>query len=346
MLIRPVPTRRRAARATALLAAAALALAGCGGGEESSDGSGGGAEAQDVAAGERLEATWPLTGLPVGKGESAAQRHPVMVLKMDNTSSAAPQLGLGEADLVVEELVEGGMTRLAAFFYSEIPGTVGPVRSMRASDIGIVAPADAAVVTSGAAAVTIGRIKQAGITFFAEGSKGFFRDSSRSAPYNLFTDLAATTTLTDGAAERPSDYLPWGEESDLPAGQPARSLAASFSGSHTTSWTYADGGYTNTDTFAAQGDEFPADTVLVLRVPVGDAGYLDPAGNPVPETTLEGKGEAMLFHGGTLVRGTWTKPGLDQPLELSTRAGALSVPAGRTWIELVPTDGGSVTFAK
>ncbi len=99
-----------------------------------------------------LKATWPLTGLPVTGDDEAAQKHPVMVLKMDNTYASAPQEGLGSADMVVEELVEGGMTRLAAFYYSQIPGDVGPVRSMRASDIGIVSPVNATVVTSGAAA--------------------------------------------------------------------------------------------------------------------------------------------------------------------------------------------------
>ncbi len=84
--------------------------------------------------------------------------------------------------------------------------------------------------------------------------------------------------------------------------------------------------------------------MLVLRVKVGDAGYLDPAGNRVPETKFTGKGEAMLFHDGSLVRGTWSKSGLSSPLELSTRAGKLTVPAGRTWIELIPESGGNVTF--
>ena len=53
--------------------------------------------------------------------------------------------------------------------------------------------------------------------------------------------------------------------------------------------------------------------MLVLRVKVGDAGYRDPAGNPVPETKFTGKGQAMIFHGGRLVRGTWTKSALDAP---------------------------------
>lgn len=40
---------------------------------------------------------------------------------------------------------------------------------------------------------------------------------------------------------------------------------------------YVGGHYTNQNTYAAKGVEFSADNVLVLRVKVGDAGYLDPA---------------------------------------------------------------------
>ena len=336
--------RRRAT--TGVLLALGLALAGCGGGD-GGDGDGGGPEAQNVAAGAELASTWPLTGLPVTGDAEAAKAHPVMVVKLDNTYASAPQVGLSKADLVVEELVEGGMTRLAAFYYSRLPQDVGPVRSMRASDIGIVSPVEGAMVTSGAAQVTLDRIDDADITYFTEGDEGFYRDSGRSAPYNLFTDLAATAkAVQQDGPERPADYLPWGPAEDFPQGQPAGTLAASFSGGHTTSWTFRGGKYVNENTYAGAGDEFPADTVLVLRVKVGDAGYLDPAGNPVPETEFTGQGQALLFHGGRLVRGQWTKDALHSPLELSTAAGELTVPAGHTWIELVPRDGGSVTFAK
>ena len=333
---------RRAHLTTAVLLAASLALAGCGGDDEPSEET----PAQQVAGSELVDSTWPLTGLPVTGDESSAQTHPVLVAKMDNTSSSAPQLGLGSADLVVEELVEGGLTRLAAFYYSDLPERVGPVRSMRASDIGIVSPVDGSMVTSGAAGQTIARIKNAGIPFFQEGAKGIARDSSRSAPYNLFADLGTIAGEAETDEARPDDYLPWGDAKDLPKGQPAKTVAASFGGGHTTNWTFDGKGYVNQNTYAAQGDEFPADTVLVLRVQVGDAGYRDPAGNPVPETKLTGKGEAMIFHDGRLVRGTWSKDGLDAPLELSTKAGDLVVPAGHTWIELVPAANGDVTFGK
>lgn len=339
--MRRIRPRLTAARLLAPALAASLVLAGCGGEEKKDE-----PEAAESPTAAAAPETWPLTGLEVPEGQSADQDHPALVLKMDNTASSAPQLGLGSADLVVEELVEGGMTRLAVFYYSQLPGDVGPVRSMRASDIGIVSPADAVMVTSGAAGVTIDRIKKAGIDFFGEGSKGFHRDNGRSAPYNLLANLKQVASAIDEDTDAPADYLPWGTAADLPQGQPASSLAASFSGGHTTNWVFQGGKYVNKNSFAKQGDEFPADTVLVLRVKVGDAGYKDPAGNPVPETKLEGKGQALLFHGGRLVRGTWEKPGLDQPLTLSTKAGELKVPAGHTWIELVPKNGGNVTFAK
>jgi hypothetical protein len=331
---------------TATLTALSLGLAACG--EDDSGGDGDSDAPGTVAEKKEEPQTWPLTGLPVdGKG-SAETDHPVLVLKLDNTASSAPQQGLSKADLVVEELVEGGITRLAAFYYSQIPGEVGPVRSMRASDIGIVAPADAALVTSGGAAQTVQRINDAGIKIFNEGSPGFFRESSRSAPYNLFTDMGKVAKASeDGKEARPDDYLPWGEEGDLPAGKPAGTITADF-GSHSTNWVFQNGTYVNQNTYAADGDEFPADSVLVLRVDVGDAGYTDPAGNPVPETIFEGTGKAQLFHGGSVVEGTWSKDALDSSVTLETKGGKLKVPAGRVWIELVPIDAknGSVTYGK
>jgi Protein of unknown function (DUF3048) N-terminal domain/Protein of unknown function (DUF3048) C-terminal domain len=328
----------------AALAATALLLAGCSGddgdarpaaGSESSSSS-----SEPAAEAPPEPSYWPLTGL---ERSGDAPKHPVLVTKIDNTSSSAPQVGLGAADLVVEELVEGGMTRLAAFYYSKAPANVGPVRSMRASDIGIV-PEGATVVTSGAAPVTLNRVNAAGIPWITEGDPGVYRDTGRSAPYNLFAHLGDIAQGTK-AAEEPPPYLPWGTDADLPNGQKVRSLTANF-GNHTTSWQFQDGRYVNTNSYAAQGDAFPATSVLVLRVQVGDAGYKDPAGYPVPETKFEGQGAALLFHGGKLVRGTWSKDGLKGALELRTSKGELKVPAGRVWIELVPAATGDVAWAK
>ena len=333
--------RRRGLAAVALGLSAALALAGCSKGSSKDADGNGTPDAQETAQGLTVSGQWPLTGEPA---EGKAPGHPVMIVKIDNTASSSPQLGLGKADLITEELVEGGSTRLAVFFYKHVPHRVGPVRSMRATDIGIVKPAKAVLVASGGAPPTVRRIAGVHIKTFTEGATGYSRDSSRRAPYNLFMDLGRLAKKVDAQDSVPS-YLPFGSESDLPRGQKASGLAAQFSGGHTTSWRYQGGKYANQNSFAQAGDQFRPDNVLVLRVKVGDAGYKDPAGNPVPETHFTGTGKAMLFHGGRVVRGTWKKS-LDSTISLSTRAGKLPVPAGHTWVELVPADGGNVTITK
>src|SRR4051812_8217906 len=256
----------------ALVLTAALALAGCSGSSTPADHAPG---AQSTAAGLTLAGEWPLTGL---QADGAAPKHPVMIVKIDNTENSSPQIGLGKADLVTEELVEGGSTRLAVFFYEHTPREVGPVRSMRATDIGIVKPARAVLVAAGGAPPTVRRIRAAHIETFGEGDPGFRRDTRRRAPYNLFVGLSRLARTIRATDTVPS-YLPFGDPRDLPRGSRATGLAARFSGDHVTRWRYQHGRYVDQNSFAAAGDRFRPDSVLVLRVRVGDAGYLDPAGN-------------------------------------------------------------------
>ncbi len=329
-------------RAVALLLALglSLALAACAStGEVSAKKP----DSQPIEGGAQLAALWPLTGEPV---QGATPDRPVLVTKIDNTANSQPQIGMRKADLVTEALVEGGETRLAVFFYRNLPDVTGPVRSMRASDIGIVKPAHGVLVASGAAPATLGRLRQADIRYFTEEKgPGFFREGSRRSPYDLMVDLPELAKSVRGKAVVPASYLPWGKQADFTGGRPARSIDAVFSRSHTTSWRYQGGKYHDQRSFAAAGQQFVPDSVLVIRVRQGDAGYLDPAGNPVPETIIAGKGEMMLFHKGQVVRGIWNKSSSKTPIELSTAAGPLKVPAGHVWVEFVPNskDGGRVT---
>jgi hypothetical protein len=336
----PRPTRIAAA---AVACALSLTLAACGGSDKKSDKP----DSQPVSGGAKLAALWPLTGEPVN---GSTPKRPVLVTKIDNSSASRPQVGLNKADLVTEELVEGGITRLAVFYYQQLPGVAGPVRSMRASDIGIVKPAHADIVASGAAPPTLRRLQANHITYYDGGGPGYYRDSGRISPHNLMVhmkELAAS--LKHKKAVVPASYLPWGKEADFTGTVKAGHVDAVFSRSSTTSWAFQGGKYVNTNSNAASGDRFNPDSVLVLRVKEGDAGYLDPAGNKVPETLYYGKGPALLFHNGKVERGIWTKESRKNPVELSTASGGtMKVPAGHVWIELVPTDkdGGHVVIRK
>lgn len=328
------------------LTATGLMLTACGGSSSSTPSAD---NSQHVQSGQSIQQFWPLTGLKVPANKSAALTHPVLVAKMDNTYSSQPQVGLSKADMVVEELVEGGLTRLAAFYYSQVPGNVGPIRSMRASDIDVVSPVHASMVTSGAAPKTIARIKGAHIPFYGQSSAGMYRSSTRSSPYNLLVhlNLIAKAARTSKAVA-PPPYFQWGDGTGLPKGRKITTINAQFSGGHTTEWKFENGSYHNLNSNAPAGDQFPATNVLVLRVREGDAGYLDPAGNHVPETLLTGKGNALLFHNGRMIAGTWHKgKAAASHITLTTKKGQkLEVPAGHTWIELVPINGGNIVFKK
>src|SRR5215204_4440109 len=113
----------------ALVATAALAVSACGGGgdepEKSSDSTTRttGATTTTVAP-----IVAPLTGTVDPTGASATR--PALTVKIDNTPSGQPQFGVDQADVVYEEIVESGITRLALMFQSQTPDKIGPVRSV------------------------------------------------------------------------------------------------------------------------------------------------------------------------------------------------------------------------
>lgn len=281
----------------------------------------------------------PLTGTDLPK----APDNPVFVVKVDNTTSSAPQTNVDKADLVIEETVEGGITRLAALFYSELPDQVGHIRSTRATDIGIAEPVAGQIVASGGAGGTLKRIRKAGIALHTQdaGDPGFTRDSGY-APYNVMVDL--TKVNADARNVQPKrPYLVWGPSSAKPpAGTAVSKATVRFSRSHATTWAFGGKAWKRTNGTSAR--EFAAQNLLVLFADEKPAGYLDPAGNPVPETVFEGTGKAIAFIGATKVEGTWSKSGLDSTISLKGADGAdLKVPAGPTWIELVNKNDGEVT---
>src|ERR1700735_1548218 len=77
----------------------------------------------------------PLTGEPAPNG--TVPQRPAMAVKIDNYPAGRPQSGLDKADIIFEEPVEGGITRFAAVFQCQSSALIGPVRSARNIDIGI-----------------------------------------------------------------------------------------------------------------------------------------------------------------------------------------------------------------
>ena len=143
-------------------------------------------------------AVWPLTGLPGADVPRAAL--PALVVKIDNHPRARPQVGLVQADVVFEEIVEG-ITRFFAVFHSTVADPVGPVRSARTTDIDLLRQLQRPLFAwSGANNGTIKALREADVATdvgyaFHSKEAGYYRDAARRSPHNLFS----TTTALLGA---------------------------------------------------------------------------------------------------------------------------------------------------
>lgn len=158
----------------------------------------------------------PLTGL------RGVPTRPVIAVKIDDTASGRPQLGLEAADVTYVEQVEGGATRLVAVFASRQPATVGPVRSVRNNDPELLAAyGRPALAYSGGAAGPVRRLHRSRVVDAGPGARGgaYRRLGTRPAPYNLVVDTARIAREVRGASKPVDVGFRW-------AGTDARLAAA------------------------------------------------------------------------------------------------------------------------
>jgi Protein of unknown function (DUF3048) N-terminal domain/Protein of unknown function (DUF3048) C-terminal domain len=296
--------------------------------------------------------TWPLTGTPAPD----APPRPALAVKIENPPSVRPQTGLEAADMVWEQVVEGGITRFVVVYHSNVPEVVGPIRSVRPMDPAIVAPLGGVIAFSGGVTPYIDALVAAGVQVVSndDGHPGFARRSGIEAPHNVFGTPATFLAQADaGHQEPPGPQLRIARRPDLVTattiGSPATSLQLTMSTASSPGWTWdaAGGAWLRSEAGvparAASGARLSAANVVVLRANLVDSGARDSGGNVVPETQLVGTGEALVASGGHTVPATWTKTGVGDPIELATADGrpVLMTP-GTTWVELVPNGTGSV----
>lgn len=293
---------------------------------------------------------WPLTGLP----SSASVARPALAVKIENSVDARPQTGLGAADLVYEEAVEGGITRYVAVYQSTLPTLVGPVRSIRPMDPSIAGPLHGLFAFAGGLQPYVDAARAAGLQTLdgLTGLPGFARVPDRPAPHNLYANPQILEGLADTAHEAappPQFAFPAGgaQPTAVTGGTPAAVLDLTLTGVSHPRWTWdaASGRWLRsegaTPAVTTDAGRLTAANVVVLRVDVVTTAARDPAGNPVPDTLLSGSGAALVASGGHAVPATWTKSAVSAPVVLTDARGPVTLAPG-TWIELVPNGSGAV----
>ena len=296
----------------------------------------------------------PLLGTTGPVPERAA-----LAVKIDGTERGRPQSGLSEADVVFEEMVEGGLTRLLAVYQSQSPDTVGPVRSARSTDLSILDELGRPLFAwSGANPTFAAAVRSADVIDVgaAAAPDAYRRSDDRSAPYNLY---AAPDLLREAAADEPAATTPpdplftYREDGEPPGTEATPATATGFrtTGSLATDieWTWdaeRDGWVRNqngTPHVDTTGARVRATNVVVRFTPYRDSGVRDSTGAVVPEAEAVGEGEAWLLSGGDAQPGRWHKPSADAVTIYTDTAGQpLRLAPGVTWVEVLPPGSGEI----
>lgn len=306
-------------------------------------------------AGPEPETVLPLLGTPGRVPDRAA-----LAVKIDTTEHGRPQSGLAEADVVFEEMVEGGLTRLLAVYQSTDPGSLGPVRSARSTDLGILAELGRPLFAwSGANPTFAAAVRAADIVDVGASAApdAYRRTDDRSAPYNLYADpgLLREAGADDAAAAIPPAPLFSYREVDDPLSGPGSMDATGFrttsAGTLSTEiewswnadrdqWVREQNGTAHEE---SSGTQLGAANVIVRFTPYGDSGVRDSVGAVVPEALAVGEGDAWLLSGGRAQLGRWHKASVDAQTTYVDSTGApLQLAPGPTWVEVLPPGSGEI----
>ncbi|MDW8394661.1 MAG: DUF3048 domain-containing protein [Anaerolineae bacterium] len=296
----------------------------------------------------------PFTGLPYADPAVAARRP--LLIKVANTAEVRPQSGLGEADVVVEHLSEGGITRFTALYLTNATRRIGSVRSCRLIDIELPKMFDAALVCSGTSPGVKPLMRnswahQNNLTMISDfgpyecATCPMFRVSDRVPPHNLFANTVnAWKELDRRNKNAPSTFRGWSFQAQPPEGKPTQVVEVAYS-SGTVSWSYdaATGRWQRALRGQVQVDALNNQPLTTANVVVLYAHHQttliqeDVTGARSIEIQVWGEGPVRVFRDGREIGGRWVRGADVGSFEfLDVNNTRIPLKPGNTWIEVVP----------
>lgn len=311
---------------SALTAVTAVSLlAGCAGG--------GGAPDDDGRAPEPRPRPSPT--------RSAPPAGPVLAVKIDNAPPARPHTGLGAADVVYVEQVEGGLSRLMAVYASGLPQTVGPVRSAREADLELLRQFDRPTLAfSGAQTRLLPLIDRSPLRAEppSRSPAAYVRDGGRAAPHNLYLRPQRLMPSAPGKAALARAGFTFGAAPVGGRAEAARTVrypAARF----TFTWDARRDHYRvaldGTAATATDGRPPAPATVVVQHVRMRPSGYFDSRGSNTPYTETVGSGTATVLRDGRSYDALWKRAEPGDGTRFTTSDGEpLNFAEGQVWVLL------------
>lgn len=281
----------------------------------------------------------PLTGEPLTDETQIIQR-PALAVKIDNHGAArANHSGLAVADLVFEEIVEGGLTRFAAVFHTNDSDPVGPVRSGRSQDIDI--------LTSLRQPLFAWSGGNPGVTRLVSDSElislnpttapqSFYRGPG-SAPHNLYSSTERLWSNTpEGHPGAPPQQFQYVQPGQAFGGDPASGFEVMMGGVDVDwDWDAERAAFVRSQGNQAHNDSvngrIAADNVIVM---VADY-QPSPVDRRSPEAQTVGNGPAYIFSNGQVRKVRWDRESSNTPIRfVDENFNDVQLMPGITWIEI------------
>ena len=275
---------------------------------------------------------------------------PVLVVKIDDTNSARPQIGLEAADVVYIEQVEGGLTRLAAVFSSIIPMRIGPVRSARISDIEIMSQyGRVAFAYSGAQRKLLPVIDAANVANLGAQSQSptiYTTDPTRNQPFAMVlrADLLMQKILEKGYVVDSAHSVGWKFGAVDSVGVPiSRAVIRWPAAQYGIIWSAVENRWllthNNEPKLADTGKQLSATTFVIQLTSITPSIYGDKFGGVTPVSKTVGTGTGYILRDGKSYTAVWSRASNDVGTSWSALDGSeITFAPGQVWVALTDTE--------
>lgn len=281
-----------------------------------------------------------FTGLPGSNNQ-------ILVVKIDDTRAAHPQIGLEDADVVYVEQVEGGLTRLAAIYTSKLPLLIGPIRSARISDLELLAQfGRVGFAYSGAQSKMRPVIAAANLeNLSAERNPPsiYGKDPNRPGPVDM---ILKPDLLLERANSNPKIRIDSATVSVFPFGEAPKGETTTVtakikwpSAKYELRWDAVEKKwliyFNEKPNLAASGEHLFADTAIIQIVAITDSIYGDKFGEITPFSETIGTGRAVMLRDGFSYQIKWQRDAQTDLTQWQTLDGqSANFKPGRTWVFL------------
>ncbi len=284
-------------------------------------------------------------------------KRPIAVMIDNDSEASRPQIGLENAYLLYEIIVEGGATRIMALFKDYNIEKVGPVRSSRHYFLDYALENEAIYAHAGWSPQAQRDIPRLGVNNIngINGGDGvnFWRDYTYDKTWhNLYTSTAKLSQYAEKTKGYSMDAgkLPvtFAKKDAEPEGDICNSVSFAYSNMYKVSYQYnAEAAMyersINSKPHSSQtGEQFAAKNIIIYNV--GNYTLNDGQNKGRQELTNIGSGEGWYISMGKVEKINWSKSARGTKTSYTKADGtALELNPGITYIQIIPT-GNAVTI--